>query len=533
MSDTSTKTEHKTKHHHSVDPSANGRANERPPKPTALKVRFKNIPRQLRELDQWLLWKYELVQNKKGKYKYTKVPYSVTGGKASSTDPETFSTFDKVKAAYKRGGWDGVGIVHLPENNITGIDEDHTKSMRLVREIDSYAEWSPSSNGKRIFAYGRKPDRKRSKRGNLEMYDGQTADGTPGGRFLTVTGHRIGKRTTIHHRQEAITRIYKREILKEPSKNGKPSRKARSDKKPRPPDKDRKPKFTDEEADELIEKEKKNDTKLRLVDEGRWDDPRAKTEDGSASGADLYLCLAFARMFKGSWGDIDRQYRRSEMFKVQEGKWDSKRGSVTYGEKTINEAIARCEEADEEKDDRPEIRVSTDEYRTTRQAVKLLGSIPGIYQRGENLCRIVRDEGQKEDWIQRPTAPRPVPLPAPLLQELLTQQAKFVSKNKKGKSTVHPPGWCIAQIMARTYWEGVRKLNGVINSPTLRPDGTVLSKPGYDEATGLRLEWNGKLDIPEKPTREDAVKACKKLREVVCDFPFKSPEHESAWIAGY
>jgi putative DNA primase/helicase len=39
-----------------------------------------------------------------------------------------------------------------------------------------------------------------------------------------------------------------------------------------------------------------------------------------------------------------------------------------------------------------------------------------------------------------------------------------------------------------------RKLTGVITTPTLRPDGTILSEPGYDEATQLLL-----LDPPAMP----------------------------------
>jgi hypothetical protein len=184
-----------------------------------------------------------------------------------------------------------------------------------------------------------------------------------------------------------------------------------------------------------------------------------------------------------------------------------------------------------QEDNRPTILVSEKEYRTTRNAIKVLADVPGLYQRGEMLCQIVRNKGPKETWITRPIAARPDPFPAPLLQEALTRSANFITITDKGVKPVHPPGWCVQQIMARKYWPDVRKLLGVINSPTLREDGTVLCEPGYDAATGLRLEWKDKLPIPDRPTRRDALKARDRLLEVVCDFPFKKPEHKAAWIA--
>jgi hypothetical protein len=78
----------------------------------------------------------------------------------------------------------------------------------------------------------------------------------------------------------------------------------------------------------------------------------------------------------------------------------------------------------------------------------------------------------------------------------------------------------------------VPHLEAILDYPVLRPDGTVLSTPGYDPATCLMLVWGGEpLTLPEEPTKDDAVKARDRLLEVVCDFPFQRPEHKSAWLA--
>jgi hypothetical protein len=48
----------------------------------------------------------------------------------------------------------------------------------------------------------------------------------------------------------------------------------------------------------------------------------------------------------------------------------------------------------------------------------------------------------------------------------------------------------------------------------------------------LLLDGTGKFpEIPEKPSREDAITACDLLFEVVSDFPFEREVHRSAWLA--
>jgi hypothetical protein len=66
----------------------------------------------------------------------------------------------------------------------------------------------------------------------------------------------------------------------------------------------------------------------------------------------------------------------------------------------------------------------------------------------------------------------------------------------------------------------------------LRPDGTVLAKPGYDPETCLLLEPSGSLPlVPDNPTQDDALNCRDALLEVVEDFPFKTAAHKAAWLA--
>ena len=59
-------------------------------------------------------------------------------------------------------------------------------------------------------------------------------------------------------------------------------------------------------------------------------------------------------------------------------------------------------------------------------------------------------------------------------------------------------------------------LAGIITTPTLRPDGSILKDAGYDPATQLLLIDPPPMpEIPEKPTRDDALAALKLLKELL------------------
>lgn len=80
----------------------------------------------------------------------------------------------------------------------------------------------------------------------------------------------------------------------------------------------------------------------------------------------------------------------------------------------------------------------------------------------------------------------------------------------------------------------VPKLMGITNSPTLRDDGSILDKPGYDDASGLLFIKGSEkfLHVPEFPTREDAMIALNCLLNVLKDFQFEdSPSRSVALCA--
>jgi hypothetical protein len=188
-------------------------------------------------------------------------------------------------------------------------------------------------------------------------------------------------------------------------------------------------------------------------------------------------------------------------------------------------------------DGRPTITITTEEHQVNDEAAAALAADHTVYQRGGLLVRVVHDASPAAKGIRRPYAPRIEPLPLALLRERFAANARWVKLRETKDGCVEtrdrPPAWCVAAVHARADWPGVRHLEAVVDYPVLRPDGTVLSRNGYDPDTNLLLEPAGSVPpVPDDPSRDAAVAARDALLQAVADFPFAKPCHRAAWLAG-
>ena len=130
-----------------------------------------NIPDLLKEKDQWICWNYEITESSNG-FRVTKVPINCnTLDKASTTNPETWNTFEECMKVYLANfdnkGVCGVGYVITSDDGIVGIDFDNcigedkaisTEVSAIIDPYQCYTEASPSMTGLKVFGFGKIPD---------------------------------------------------------------------------------------------------------------------------------------------------------------------------------------------------------------------------------------------------------------------------------------------------------------------------------------------------------------------------------------
>jgi len=174
----------------------------------------------------------------------------------------------------------------------------------------------------------------------------------------------------------------------------------------------------------------------------------------------------------------------------------------------------------------------------TEEALKAIQSRPdlGVFVRGRELVTVARDGSPRATWGRRPPgAPVIVSIEHARMLGILDAAAIWKKWNVREHALVsaRPPDWVAAQLLCRPEWP-LRYLVGVVETPTLRPDGSVIDTPGWDEATGLLYEPGSDIPYPpmiERPTKEDAEKAARALLDPVAEFPFLAPSDRAAYVS--
>jgi putative DNA primase/helicase len=306
-----------------------GVARRAAPKPDTLRPDFERIPTALREHARWVLWRLEWSA---AAGKWTKVPYRADGaGKASTTNPDTWGTFDAARDAYERGELDADGVGWVIGEGIVGGDVDGCRdpatgeltadAAAILAEMRTYSEVSPSGTGVRYFARGALPATGR-KRGPFEMYDGD------GGRYLTVTGHQLdGTPDVIEPRDAELAAVHARHVAAppRPDRNGE-----HHGLRPTPTGKGAH--LSDAEVLEAMKRNRRNGAELARLYDGDL-----AQHAGDHSAADMALVGALVWWCDGDADQVDRLFRASGLMRA---KWDrNARQGETYGEGTIREAL--------------------------------------------------------------------------------------------------------------------------------------------------------------------------------------------------
>lgn len=270
----------------------------------------------------------------------------------------------------------------------------------------------------------------------------------------------------------------------------------------------------------------------------------------SAENAELFVLLvawvggsdksqARAATVRGTKEKLDSGEPITGWNRVTELIADRPLGGGVGGKKLVSRARKWLPARKEPTGERAIIIVGFDELEVADQMLPALAALPNVFHRGWALVQILRDPNEtKDEGITRESnAPRISEMSKARTRGLVShvcafQRWKTTSTGESSLVACAIPDNPLAELHCRGEWPGIRPLEGIIECPVLRPDGTVLDTPGYDHATGLFYEPNVVFPpIPSEPTIDDATSAIAILYDIVQDFPFVSPEHLSAWLA--
>lgn len=284
-------------------------------KPSPMKVKSENIPKELLSKKQWICWKWIWRDGK-----FTKPPYDPATGKlASSTDPSTWTPFQVAYSALLfDASYDGIGF--MLAGDYVGIDFDSARdpgtseilgdAKAEIQILNSYTEISPSGRGFKTLVKAQLP-----KGGHHSGDHGIFNQG----RYFCITGHVIpGVSPNIEERQTEVDTLIKKrwpEDFEEQPCNRTPS-------------------FNLSLSDqELISKAMNaaNGERFKKLWAGDW------SEYPSQSEADVVLCMILSFWTGRESSRIDRLFQASGLMRP---KWISH----GYNERTIGKAISMTSE---------------------------------------------------------------------------------------------------------------------------------------------------------------------------------------------
>ena len=165
---------------------------------------YNAVPCSLKDIPQWVAWKFEIRDGKE-----TKVPYDAKsdsdGVHAKVNEPSTWASFERaaeVADVLSGHNYDGVGFV-LHGTQFVGFDFDGVlqdgKAEGFVLDIlekcgNPYCEITPSGNGLRTFVeypLALPAGKRKFSRNTNGKYGAEIYSGSEGGRYLTITGNKF------------------------------------------------------------------------------------------------------------------------------------------------------------------------------------------------------------------------------------------------------------------------------------------------------------------------------------------------------
>jgi putative DNA primase/helicase len=311
-----------------------GHTPEHPALSEPLPVNFEHIPKQLRDCDHFVVWKYAIIDDE-----IKKPPLSPKTGRAASVrNPATWGSFQEAQSAYETGKFAGVGIVLTSNMGIVALDIDHCiidgqvsdDAQRMIHVLQSYTEISPSGTGIRLLLEGKLLGGLR-RRGTVEMYEDL--------RYVTLTGHRLAHTPEeIQPRHRELYELYHR-VFALGSRTRLGDNTGGGVKDGGRPTTVYQVARSDQQVVQKALSAKNGETFRRYYygDASLWEGAGAK--HASQSEVDFTLVLMLLYWTNNDTSQVDRLFRQSGLMRE---KWHRPiKGSETYGDRLIHDAIRK------------------------------------------------------------------------------------------------------------------------------------------------------------------------------------------------
>ncbi|MFJ6566454.1 bifunctional DNA primase/polymerase [Streptomyces sp. NPDC091292] len=178
---------------------------------------------------------------------------------------------------------------------------------------------------------------------------------------------------------------------------------------------------------------------------------------------------------------------------------------------------------------KPELDI-TNEADAIDGLLDLMGNdlLPDLYKRAGGPCWVHQDDNGNPLMQQLGTDN----LRAYLADQVTSYQVvpDPVTEGTKEVRELLMPKTC-GTILGRKDWP-LPPLRGIVTSPVIRPDGTLLQAPGYDPPTGLYLQPRVALRRLRPQVTDDAVDKARTivLDQMLADFPWAQPSDRAHFL---
>jgi hypothetical protein len=450
-----------------------------------------NIPEVLKGLKHWVMWKFEIKNDKQ-----TKVPYQPNRQNARSNNPDTWVSYSEAISSI--AAFDGIGFCLL-NSNLAAFDIDdcrdattgviHNWATELVTKANSYTEITVSGTGLRIIGWGTgiRIHRKQKVVDGITLETYRKAE-----RYIVMTGNILtGVVETLNNIDEIID-------------------------------------ATVSELD-AVSARRPNSGNGQMVGEeiGVPQSLKAmlfhRNEAGYASRSELFCAFVAGCLRKRISNEIITSATLDDQFigcAIYEHVQDNR------GENYVKKQI---EKITQQMNLGPlEIKVIDGQISKTVDMTQdaLLASERPIFVRGGVLVEPI--------WSKFPTT-NGIETTVTVFRQMAVENVKYML-NKHGvifkrydgrlrhDRAIDPPNEVINTLLKLGHWKFPR-VAGIINAPTMRPDGTIVLKRGYDQITQFWCWPDERLLMPQisrLPSQGDAQRELNHLKELLSGFAFGS-----------